>query len=47
MKKILLLFFLPIIGFGQKTYVPDNLFEYCLEGYQDILRLVENYVSKN
>ena len=32
MKKILLLFFLPIIGFGQKTYVPDNLFEYCLEG---------------
>ncbi len=21
-----------MIGFGQKTYIPDNMFEYCLEG---------------
>ena len=32
MKKILILLCLPIIVFGQKTYIPDNLFEYCLEG---------------
>ena len=33
MKKLLLiLLFLPFIGFGQKTYIPDNMFEYCLEG---------------
>ena len=33
MKKVLLiLLYFPIIGLGQKTYVPDNLFEYCLEG---------------
>jgi len=33
MKKLLIiLLFLPMIGFGQKTYIPDNLFEYCLEG---------------
>ena len=33
MKKVLLtLLCFPIIGLGQKTYVPDNLFEYCLEG---------------
>lgn len=33
MKKLLLILLcLPVIGFGQKTYVPDNMFEYCLEG---------------
>ena len=33
MKKLLLILLcLPMIGFGQKTYVPDNMFEYSLEG---------------
>jgi hypothetical protein len=33
MKKLLLILLcLPMFGFGQKTYVPDNLFEYSLEG---------------
>ena len=33
MKKLLLILLcLPMIGFGQKTYIPDNMFEYCLEG---------------
>ena len=33
MKKLLFtLLCLPMIVFGQKTYIPDNMFEYCLEG---------------
>ena len=29
---LIILFLNPIIGFSQKTYVPDNMFEYSLEG---------------
>ena len=29
---LLILSFFPLISFGQKTYIPDNMFEYCLEG---------------
>ena len=33
MKKLLfILIALPMIGFGQKTYVPDDVFEFYLEG---------------
>ena len=33
MKKLLLILLcLPFIGLSQKTYLPDNMFEYCLEG---------------
>ena len=32
MKRILfILFIIPLIGFGQQTYVPDNAFENYLE----------------
>jgi hypothetical protein len=32
MKKLLLILLIPMIGFGQKTYVPDDIFEAYLEG---------------
>tara|TARA_B100000959_G_scaffold265603_1_gene307225 strand:+ start:916 stop:1536 length:621 start_codon:yes stop_codon:yes gene_type:complete len=31
MKKLLLILLMPMIGFGQQTYVPDDNFEYYLE----------------
>ena len=45
MKKLLLILLcLPMIGFGQQTYVPDDIFEQALinQGYDNIL---DDYVA--
>ena len=38
-KSLLLLFYIPFIGFGQQTYIPDDNFEQALInlGYDNIL----------
>ena len=50
MKKILLILIaLPMIGFGQKTFVPDDFFEIYLEGngYGDGIAFNDSVLTSN
>ena len=49
MKKLLLILLIPMIGFGQNTYVPDDAFENLLEswGWGDGIPLNDSVLTSN